>query len=132
MRASPSDTVRAGRQRSESIGSAAQQIALVSTDLSPPNAEQAASLGPTASGMCELTATMKQNADKTGQASTLVGGAAQVAHRGGHALERMVDTTHRIESGATGRIAQIVALIESIAFQTNILALSAAATARAG
>src|ERR1700682_2914230 len=120
------------KQASQSISSATQQLAAGNTDLSQRTEEQAASLEETASSMEELTATVRQNADNAQQASTLASTASTIAQRGGEEVSRVVETMHRISDSST-KVAEIISVIEGIAFQTNILALNAAVeAARAG
>ncbi len=117
---------------SQSISSATHQLAAGNTDLSQRTEEQAASLQETASSMEQLTATVRQNADNAREASELSNAASHVAHRGGDEVERVVQTMRQI-SDSSMRVAEIVSVIEGIAFQTNILALNAAVeAARAG
>ena len=116
----------------ESIATASHQIAAGNQDLSQRTEEQAASLEETASSMDQLTSTVAQNADNASQANQLAGQAAQVAQQGGTVVSRVVETMDGITS-SSGQIANIVGIIEGIAFQTNILALNAAVeAARAG
>ncbi|WP_244813470.1 methyl-accepting chemotaxis protein [Caballeronia sp. Lep1P3] len=132
MRASLLSTVRAVRSGSESIASATQQIAAGNTDLSSRTEEQASALQETASSMEQLTGTVRQNADNARQASTLAADASQIAGKGSAVVTQVVDTMGEI-SRSSARIADIIAIIEGIAFQTNILALNAAVeAARAG
>ena len=120
------------KQASLSISSATQQLATGNTDLSQRTEEQAASLQETASSMEQLTATVRQNADNAQQASTLADAASGIAQRGGEVVGRVVDTMRGISDSST-RVAEIISVIEGIAFQTNILALNAAVeAARAG
>jgi methyl-accepting chemotaxis protein len=120
------------KHASESISSASQQLAAGNTDLSQRTEQQAASLEETASSMEELTATVRQNADNAQQATTLATNASSIARRGGEEVERVVETMHEI-SGSSAKVAEIITVIEGIAFQTNILALNAAVeAARAG
>jgi methyl-accepting chemotaxis protein len=120
------------KQASLSISSATQQLAAGNTDLSQRTEEQAASLEETASSMEELTATVRQNADNAKQASTLAGTASAIAQRGGDEVSRVVETMQGI-SDSSAKVAEIISVIEGIAFQTNILALNAAVeAARAG
>ncbi|SAL71191.1 methyl-accepting chemotaxis sensory transducer [Caballeronia udeis] len=120
------------KQASLSISSATQQLAAGNTDLSQRTEEQAASLEETASSMEELTATVRQNADNAQQASTLAGTASAIAQRGGDEVSRVVETMQGI-SDSSAKVAEIISVIEGIAFQTNILALNAAVeAARAG
>ncbi|MFN7183764.1 MAG: methyl-accepting chemotaxis protein, partial [Thermomonas haemolytica] len=94
--------------------------------------QQAASLEETASSMEELTSTVKQNADNARQANQLAIGAASVAESGGEVVQKVVSTMGDIQTSSR-RIADIIGVIDGIAFQTNILALNAAVeAARAG
>ena len=122
-----------GIQRSvESINTAAVEIATGNSDLSVRTEQQAANLEETAASMEELTSTVKQNADSARQANQLVLGAGAVAQDGGRVVEEVVTTMASI-SAASKRIADIISVIDGIAFQTNILALNAAVeAARAG
>jgi len=120
------------KQASQSISSATQQLATGNTDLSQRTEEQAASLEETASSMEQLTVTVRQNADNAQQASTLASTASVIAQRGGDEVNRVVETMHGI-SDSSSKVAEIISVIEGIAFQTNILALNAAVeAARAG
>jgi methyl-accepting chemotaxis protein len=120
------------KSSSESISVAADEIAQGNTDLSQRTEEQAASLEETASSMEELTATVRQNADNAKQATVLAGTASGIAQRGGEEVGRVVETMHGI-SDSSAKVAEIITVIEGIAFQTNILALNAAVeAARAG
>jgi methyl-accepting chemotaxis protein len=121
--------VRAG---TDSIATAAGQIAAGNTDLSSRTESQAGALEETASSMEELTSTVKQNADNARQANQLAHSASEVAIRGGDVVGQVVQTMSAIDT-ASRRIVDIIAVIEGIAFQTNILALNAAVeAARAG
>jgi len=121
--------VRAG---TETIASGASQIASGSLDLSARTEQQAAALEETASSMEQLTATVKQNADHANQASRLAISASQVAVKGGEVVSEVVGTMASINDSSK-RIAEIIGVIDGIAFQTNILALNAAVeAARAG
>ncbi|ANA35467.1 Methyl-accepting chemotaxis protein II [Ralstonia mannitolilytica] len=121
--------VRAG---SDSIASATQQIASGNADLSQRTEQQASALEETASSMEELTSIVKQNADNARQASALAGNASDIAVKGGEVVGRVVDTMAGINESSK-KIADIIGVIEGIAFQTNILALNAAVeAARAG
>ncbi|MGH8782449.1 methyl-accepting chemotaxis protein [Paraburkholderia sp.] len=109
-----------------------ERIATGSGDIAARIATQASSLEETAASMEQLTSTVQQNAAHAAQANTLVESAAQAALDGGAAVERVVSTMGEINRSAQ-KIADITAVIEGIAFQTNILALNAAVeSARAG
>ena len=124
--------VRGIKSSSESISVAASEIAQGNTDLSQRTEEQAASLEETASSMEELTATVRQNAENAKQVSTLTGTTSEIARRGGEVVGRVVETMYGI-TDSSGKVAEIISVIEGIAFQTNILALNAAVeAARAG
>ncbi|NYT62146.1 Cache 3/Cache 2 fusion domain-containing protein [Alcaligenaceae bacterium] len=125
-------TIAAVRTGVDEINVGAGEIASGNTDLSSRTEQQAASLQQTAASMDELAATVKQNTDHARQANTLADAASSVAQRGGQAVSDVVQTMHRI-SASSGRISEIVGVIDGIAFQTNILALNAAVeAARAG
>ena len=116
----------------EAITQAAQEIASGNQDLSQRTEEQAASLEETASSMEELTATVKQNAENAKQANQLAAGARDVASSGGAVVAQVVQTMAAI-STSSRKMDEIIAVIDGIAFQTNILALNAAVeAARAG
>jgi len=116
----------------ESINVASKEIASGNTDLSQRTEEQASSLEETASSMEELTGTVKQNAENAKQANQLSAGASEVASRGGDVVRQVVSTMGGI-SESSKKIADIISVIDGIAFQTNILALNAAVeAARAG
>jgi methyl-accepting chemotaxis protein len=120
------------RSGTESITSGAGEISTGSIDLSARTEQQAASLEETASSMEELTATVKQNADHAHQASKLAVSASEVAVKGGEVVSEVVGTMASINDSSK-RIAEIIGVIDGIAFQTNILALNAAVeAARAG
>ncbi|HEX7911570.1 MAG TPA: methyl-accepting chemotaxis protein [Paraburkholderia sp.] len=125
-------TVNSVRQGTESIDTGVSEIAAGNTDLSQRTEEQAASLEETAASIEQLTSTVKQTADNAKQASSLAQGASSLAAQGGDLTEQVVGTMHGIVDDSR-RIADIVGVIEGIAFQTNILALNAAVeAARAG
>ncbi len=114
------------------VADTSEQIAQGNLDLSQRTEEQASTLEQTASSMEELTSTVAQNAQNARQASELAAGAADIAQKGGQVVGRVVSTMHDISS-ASGRIGDIIGVIDGIAFQTNILALNAAVeAARAG
>jgi methyl-accepting chemotaxis protein len=120
------------RGGTEAITSGAGEISSGSIDLSARTEQQAASLEETASSMEELTATVKQNADHAHQASKLAVSASEVAVKGGEVVSEVVGTMASINDSSK-RIAEIIGVIDGIAFQTNILALNAAVeAARAG
>ncbi|MBB4127350.1 methyl-accepting chemotaxis protein [Xanthomonas translucens] len=120
------------QQASSSISTAAGEIASGNDDLSRRTEQQAANLEETAASMEELTSTVKQNAEHARQANQLAIGAASVASQGGEVVGRVVATMHEIDASSR-RIADIITVIDGIAFQTNILALNAAVeAARAG
>ncbi len=120
------------RRNSESVASASAEIAQGNLDLSRRTEEQAAALEQTAASMEQLSATVKQNADNARQANQLAMGASTVAIRGGEAVSQVVTTMKGINDSSK-KIADIISVIDGIAFQTNILALNAAVeAARAG
>ncbi|MFX8125912.1 methyl-accepting chemotaxis protein, partial [Acinetobacter baumannii] len=101
-------------------------------DLSSRTEQQAGSIEETASAMEELTATVKQNADNARQANQLAESASEVAIQGGSVVGQVVQTMEGI-TDSSRKIADIIGVIDGIAFQTNILALNAAVeAARAG
>ncbi|MEW6762747.1 MAG: methyl-accepting chemotaxis protein [Pseudomonadota bacterium] len=125
-------TVTVVRTGTDTIATASREVASGSLDLSSRTEEQASSLEETASSMEELTSTVQQNADNARQANTLAAAASMVAERGGQVIGEVVGTMGRIDASA-GKIADIIGVIDGIAFQTNILALNAAVeAARAG
>ena len=116
----------------EAINTASQEIAAGNQDLSSRTEEQASSLEETASSMEELTGTVKQNADNAKQANKQASEAEAVATRGGEVVGQVVQTMSAIHQSSS-KIADIIGVIDGIAFQTNILALNAAVeAARAG
>ena len=125
-------TVTTVRQGVEEINVGAAEIAAGNANLSTRTEEQAAALEETASTMEELAATVKQNAENAAQANQLAAVSMEVAQRGGHSVGQVVATMQGIAESSR-RIADIVSVIDGIAFQTNILALNAAVeAARAG
>ncbi|MRW87965.1 HAMP domain-containing protein [Pseudoduganella sp. FT26W] len=125
-------TVRSVREGSDAIATASSEIAAGNLDLSRRTEQQAASLEETASSLEELTSTVKQNSDNARQANTLASSASDIAVKGGELVTRVIDTMGSITQ-SSDKIADIIGVIDGIAFQTNILALNAAVeAARAG
>ena len=132
MRDHLSKVVTQVRQGSEGVATASDEIASGNHDLSARTESQASSLEETAASMEELSATVKQNADSARQANQLAASASVVAIKGGEVVAQVVDTMKGIND-ASRKIADIISVIDGIAFQTNILALNAAVeAARAG
>ncbi|CAD0353658.1 Methyl-accepting chemotaxis protein II [Xanthomonas hortorum pv. pelargonii] len=126
------DIVGRIQHSSSEIDTAAGEIAAGNQDLSRRTELQAANLEETAASMEELTATVKQNAEHARQANALARSAAGVASQGGEVVSQVVGTMSGIETSSK-KIAEIISVIDGIAFQTNILALNAAVeAARAG
>lgn len=120
------------RESADTIFTAASEIAQGNSDLSSRTEQQASSLEETASSMEELTSTVRNNADNARQANSLAMNASQVATTGGDVVQKVVHTMAAINDSAR-KIADIIGVIDGIAFQTNILALNAAVeAARAG
>ncbi|MGV7209077.1 methyl-accepting chemotaxis protein [Oxalobacteraceae bacterium A2-2] len=116
----------------QTIATASNEIAAGNLDLSNRTEQQAGSLEETASSMEELTSTVRQNADNARQANQLAQTASEVAERGGDIVGQVVSTMGTINESSR-KIADIISVIDGIAFQTNILALNAAVeAARAG
>ena len=116
----------------ESVSTASTEIAMGNHDLSARTEQTAANLQQTAASMEQLTATVTQSADTARQANQLAGTAAQAATRGGEVVGQVVASMEQITSSSR-KIADIISVIDGIAFQTNILALNAAVeAARAG
>jgi methyl-accepting chemotaxis protein len=132
MRNSLVDIVSQVRRGTQTITTASREIAAGNIDLSSRTELQASSLEKTASAMEELTSTVKQNADNAREANQLAATASDVARKGGEVVSQVVGTMGEINSSAS-KIADIIGVIDGIAFQTNILALNAAVeAARAG
>ncbi len=132
MNASLARVVHEVRQSSDGVATGAEQIAVGTADLSQRTETQASNLEETAASMEELTSTVHQNADTARQASQLAHSATQSAQAGGEVMRQVVATMTEI-SQSSNRIADIISVIDGIAFQTNILALNAAVeAARAG
>ncbi|KQQ45784.1 chemotaxis protein [Duganella sp. Leaf126] len=126
------ETVSTVRSGTDNIATSAREVASGSMDLSSRTEQQASSLEETASSMEELTSTVKQNADNARQAHQLAESASEIAQRGGDVIARVVTTMEQINE-SSGKIGDIIGVIDGIAFQTNILALNAAVeAARAG
>lgn len=120
------------RHTSDSIATGSSQIAAGNADLSQRTEEQASNLQQTAASMEELTATVKQNADTAHAATQLATAASAAAATGGRVVGQVVSTMQEITQSSR-KIADIIGVIDGIAFQTNILALNAAVeAARAG
>jgi methyl-accepting chemotaxis protein len=132
MQRSLAASVSQVRQGAESVATASAQIANGNQDLSGRTEQQASALQQTAATMEELGTTVRHNADNARQANQLAQGASSVALQGGQVVGQVVDTMRGINDSSK-RISDIIAVIDSIAFQTNILALNAAVeAARAG
>jgi methyl-accepting chemotaxis protein len=132
MNANLVEIVTQVRRSADAIASMAAGIADDAANLSQRTQEQGASLEETASSMEELSATVKQNADNCAQATALASSASGVASKAAHEMQGVAQTMLRIDESAH-RVAEILGVIEGIAFQTNILALNAAIeAARAG
>ena len=132
MQASLSNVVARVRQGSESVATASAEIANGNQDLSNRTESQASALEQTTASMAELGSTVKQNADSAAQANQLAISASSVATLGGEVVAQVVDTMKGINESSR-KIADIISVIDGIAFQTNILALNAAVeAARAG
>jgi methyl-accepting chemotaxis protein-2 (aspartate sensor receptor) len=132
MQASVAQTVKTVRDAADSIHTGADEIATGNADLSARTESQAASLEETASSMEELTATVRQNADHARGANELADDALRSTSEGASVVDSVVDKMRGIAQ-SSDRIAEIITVIDGIAFQTNILALNAAVeAARAG
>jgi methyl-accepting chemotaxis protein len=120
------------REGSEGVATSSAEIAQGNNDLSARTESQASALEQTAASMESLSDTVKQNADSARQANQLAQSASTVAIKGGEVVSQVVDTMKGIND-ASRKIAEIIGVIDGIAFQTNILALNAAVeAARAG
>ncbi len=127
-----SDIVSRIQTSSNTLGEVAAELAAGNEDLSQRTEQQAANLEETAASMEELTATVQRNAEHADQANAIAIEAAGVARQGGERVQAVVTTMNGIEQSSR-RIADIISVIDGIAFQTNILALNAAVeAARAG
>jgi methyl-accepting chemotaxis protein-1 (serine sensor receptor) len=126
------DVVSQVRASAEAVVNASGEVSAGMTDLSQRTEEQASSLEETAASMEELSSTVRQNADNAREADELASTASKRAEQGGREVARVVVTMSDISDSAR-RIADIISVIDGIAFQTNILALNAAVeAARAG
>ncbi|MDB5847203.1 MAG: methyl-accepting chemotaxis protein, partial [Rhodoferax sp.] len=132
MQQSLVDTVSAVRGNAESVSVASSQIAQGNGDLSMRTEQQASALQETAASMEQLGTTVRHNADNARQAGQLANAASEVATKGGDVVGQVVQTMKGINDSSR-QIADIISVIDGIAFQTNILALNAAVeAARAG
>jgi len=127
-----SNTIGSVRTAVESVTTAAEEITKGNEDLAQRTSEQAGSLEETSASMEEMTSTVKQNADNAKQANQLAATARETADKGGSVTRRAVDAMGEINK-SSNKIADIITVIDEIAFQTNLLALNAAVeAARAG
>jgi methyl-accepting chemotaxis protein len=132
MRDALTQTIGEVKRSADHVATAAREIANGNADLSARTESQAASLEETSASMTEITSMLRDASDNARAARELATSAAQVADRGGEMAARAVATMHDI-SGESQKMVDIIAVIEGIAFQTNILALNAAVeAARAG
>ncbi len=132
MQESLARVVSSVRQGSERVAASSAEIAMGNSDLSARTEQQAAAIEETNAAMSELGCTVGKNADAASQANLLATNASSVAVRGGEVVGRVVDTMKDINQSSR-KIADIISVIDGIAFQTNILALNAAVeAARAG
>lgn len=132
MQSNLAKVVATVRQGSEGVATASAQIAQGNNDLSARTEQQASALEETAASMEQLSSIVKQNADSARQANQLAMSASSVAVQGGVVVNQVVETMKGIND-ASMKIADIISVIDGIAFQTNILALNAAVeAARAG
>ncbi|WP_233440454.1 methyl-accepting chemotaxis protein [Modicisalibacter coralii] len=132
MRRELASTIARLRHASESIDTGAREIAAGNNDLSSRTEQQAASLAETAASMEQLTSTVSQNADNAAQANRLASQTTESVVKGQEVIARVVSTMGDIRE-SSGQIADIISLIDGIAFQTNLLALNASVeAARAG
>jgi methyl-accepting chemotaxis protein len=132
MQSSLGNTVSRVRNGADGVATASAQIAEGNQDLSSRTEEQASALQQTSATMTELSTTVRSNSDNAQQANQLARGATGAATKGGEVVGRVVDTMKGINDSSR-KIAEIISVIDGIAFQTNILALNAAVeAARAG
>jgi methyl-accepting chemotaxis protein len=126
------ETIQAIATATREVASTAAEISTSTTDLSQRTEEQAAGLEETSASMEEISATVKKNAENAQQANTFATGTREVADRGGAVVAQTVSAMARIEE-SSGKISDIISVIDEIARQTNLLALNAAVeAARAG
>ncbi len=126
------ETVTEISETAVTISSSATEISRGNTDLSSRTEQQASSLEETASSMEELTSTVRQNSDNAAQANQLAASAREQAEKGGSVIKEAIEAMTAISS-ASKKVADIIGVIDEIAFQTNLLALNAAVeAARAG
>ncbi|MGQ0557318.1 MAG: methyl-accepting chemotaxis protein [Nitrospiraceae bacterium] len=127
-----SKTMVTVREAAESVSSGAEEITKGNEDLAQRTSQQASALEETSASMEEMTSTVKQNADNAKQANQLAASARDTADKGGAVTKRAVDAMGEINKSSK-KIADIITVIDEIAFQTNLLALNAAVeAARAG
>ncbi|MEA9389683.1 methyl-accepting chemotaxis protein [Acerihabitans sp. TG2] len=132
MQSALSSLVKNVRSNAENVATASAEISLGTDDLSQRTEEQASALQQTSATMEELTSTVTNNAENAQQANTLAHSTLNLAEEGGKLVEDVILCMQGI-SGSSKRIAEIISVIDGIAFQTNILALNAAVeAARAG
>ena len=132
MQSSFAGIVREVKSNADAVATGSEQIARGNQDLSERTEQQASALQQTAATMEELSTTVRHNADNAQQANKLAQGASDVAGQGGVVVAQVVDTMQGINQSSR-KIADIISVIDGIAFQTNILALNAAVeAARAG
>ncbi|WP_440109514.1 methyl-accepting chemotaxis protein [Acidovorax sp. BL-A-41-H1] len=132
MRNRLNQVVNMVRESAEAVAASSGQIAQGTQDLSARTEEQASSLEQTAASMEQMAATVGKNSEGADGAHQMTTRASAIAHEGGEAMARMVETMKDIQTSSQ-KIADIIGVIDSIAFQTNILALNAAVeAARAG
>jgi methyl-accepting chemotaxis protein len=126
------ETIGAIAAATREVANAAAEISTSTTDLSQRTEEQSSNLQETTSSMDQISATVKKNAENAQRANTSAGGTREVADRGGQVVAKAVGAMARIEE-SSGKISDIISVIDEIARQTNLLALNAAVeAARAG